>query len=150
MKRISELDQRKIAALSEFKSGTPQKIPKDENGFPEDRTLCPWCLNQNGGCSVCGGGGVVCPRCRGARILSGSGDFRPTYVGCPDCTDWPDQASHSWGGEGVSHNWPRFERAPAREIAAIEYYRHYKRQPECESVPVTPDGEEVADHELPF
>ena len=62
----------------------------DEHGLPRYRVICPWCFGSGGTDCACRGSVLVCPDCRGARIVrqeSADGSFLPP-VPCATCTDW--------------------------------------------------------------
>lgn len=125
MRRISEMDMGRLARMSQRPSDDSEFI-YGRDGFPIDRTLCPWCVGGDADCASCGGTGVVCPKCRGARVLRDAEADRPQYHGCPDCTDWLD-SNRQWGGSGNAHNWPNVSRVVDRELSAVAYYRRSKR-----------------------
>lgn len=103
--------------LKHKRAEVQQSAPMSEDGWPSDRTLCPYCLAGEDDCKTCHGSGMVCPTCRGARALSDARAERPRLVGCPDCTDWLDYQTHRW-----ENGWPVFDRSYWREAANIEYH----------------------------
>ena len=118
MQRISSIDLSAIANVAKGRKRKADESVPMVNGMPEDATICPWCLGRREDCRKCGGTGVVCPTCRGARIQSVGEATRPKVVGCSDCTDWSDRREHQWD----EHGWPRYERTPGREAAVIRRY----------------------------
>lgn len=65
----------------------------DDHGFPVKRSRCPNCFGRNSlGCATCGGTGVVCPVCRGGRVVRVPQYDTPVggrdhVMACPGCCD---------------------------------------------------------------
>jgi hypothetical protein len=98
MRSIGDLVREIVTTLetrrSRFSYSTARfTLPVDETLQPIVRVVCPWCLATGGPNCVCHGRGLVCPTCRGARLLRRSypdGGYVPAGP-CPDCTDTDGQ-----------------------------------------------------------
>jgi hypothetical protein len=94
MRSIGDLVRELVATLetrrSRFSYSTARfALPVDERLEPVIRVVCPWCLATGGPDCACRGRGLVCPRCRGARLVRHEfpdGGYTPASP-CPECTD---------------------------------------------------------------
>jgi len=120
MRSIGELEH-VVSELAERVRGSCDDLLRLQSMAEQVRAICPACWGVAGGkrCSLCHGRRLVCPTCRGARILRMDRDY-PAYRGCPDCTDWdaraPDDRYDEHGGPKFSYVYQGELRAIARSL----------------------------------
>lgn len=128
MERIDEILLRELPRLRARIVPSGRKVSLDADGLPLDRRICPDCLGRGQPtCRRCGGTGLVCPYCRGYRVLRQEDDLNPLLrlpqVACKACTDWWDrQAKDRYGQQG------RIEFAVDRRREAMAIVRWSREQ----------------------
>lgn len=109
-------------------SQTPETVQLDANGMPTDRTICPACRNserQREGCKTCDGYGMVCPMCRGARLIAKhrhEDRIQTPYRAC-DCMVPDIDEATSKQRLSPEGRRPKFRLDEQREIDMILRYR---------------------------
>jgi len=121
-------------------SATPTMVSQDANGMPTDRTICPSCRNHPGqttDCTTCDGLGMVCPMCRGARLIAKhrhEDRIQTPYRPC-DC-----MIPRYDNGKPVLSATGRhlYELDPQRELELISRYRDAVWRDDARAIALTP------------
>lgn len=113
-------------------SATPTTVSLDANSLPTDRTICPGCRNhpkQKLDCSTCDGLGMVCPTCRGARLIARhrhADRIQTPYRPCDCMIPRYDNGKPVLTVEGRH----KHELDPQRELDLISRYRNVGQRDE--------------------